>query len=156
MRRFSSLPIFFLALSLLIAGCASSGMSTERQSEIPDGANAVVLESEKPPDQLYRAAYRHLRQSGFSMDESNEEMRSLTTAQNNAGESKLPITIDLFVEEKGSGSELTARADVLISSSLGWADARMAASNAKVTVAYEELVLLMEEIPHQTLQYVEE
>jgi len=90
------------------------------------------------------------------MDESNEEMRSLTTAQNNVGESRLPMTIDLFVEEKSSGSELTARADVLISSSLGWADARMAASNAKVTVACEELVLLMEEISHRTLQYVEE
>lgn len=148
MRYFSALILIFLV------GCASSGMSSERENEIPRGANALILVSELSPDELYRQAYQRVRKAGLRMDESNEEMNSFATDGGPVGESSSTMRLDVFIEDADPGSKLTARADVQITG-FGWMRASMAGRGSDPRVAFEELVLLVESVPHQEIRYVE-
>lgn len=150
----SLLPIV-TAVALLLVGCASSGMTSEQQDQIPRGSDAVMLESEADPDDLYRAAFQRVRDAGLRMDESNEEMRSFSTDGGPVGESSQVLRVDVIVEETGEGSTLTGRADVQVSG-LGWMRASMAGRGSEPRVGFEELVLLMEDLPHQDMRFVEE
>lgn len=133
-------------------GCASSGMTSERASQIPDGASAVVLHSDAAPDSLYQSAYQLLRRKGLQVAESNNEMQSLTTAPGPLPTSKQQARIDILVEKNGPGSRLIARADTQIGG-FGWMDASMAGRGSQARVVFEELVLLMEALPHQKMRY---
>jgi len=89
----------FLPLVFLF-GCASSGMSSEQQDQIPDDANEVVLRSELSPSDLYKQAYEVVRKAGLRMEESNDEMHSFSTSGGPVGESGSVIRVDVLVEER--------------------------------------------------------
>lgn len=151
----NALGCLLLLSVLLLFGCASSGMSSEQQDQIPDGANEVVLRSELPPSDLYKQAYEVVRKAGLRMEESNDEMHSFSTSGGPVGESGSVIRVDVLVEERESGSQLVGRADVRISG-FGWMRASKAGKNSEPRVGFEELVLLLKDMPHEQISYREQ
>lgn len=145
--------VLFLSIGLLVAGCATSGMTSEQRSEIPANATAVELHSDKSADAFYQDAYRHLRRKGFRIAESNKEMRDLSTEGKSVGSSQTPLRVDLFVEPTDEGSVLTASAEYELMRG-NWKPVAFKDSGTKYKVGFEELVLLLQNLPHQRMEYV--
>jgi hypothetical protein len=139
-----------LVFLLLTAGCATSRLPDEMRSEIPASATTVQLHSDLPPDELYQGAYRTLRQKGFRFSETNEDMHNISTEGMRTGNSQTNLRIDLFVEPAERGSMLTATAEYELTPE-NWRPVAHKDSGTKYTVGFEELALLMRELPHEEL-----
>lgn len=137
----------------VLAGCATSNMAEKTRSAIPENATTVKLYAEMPSGELYQAAYRTLRQEGFRFARTNEDMQDLSTEGKNVGKSQTELRIDLFVESSKNGSVLTANAEYELMPG-NWKPVAFKDSGTKYKVGFEELVLLMQKIPHQEMEYV--
>ena len=127
-------------------------MAPEMRSGIPASATTIVLHSDMPPSEFYQAAYRTLRMRGCRFSEANESMMSLTTEPCTVGESESTLRIDAFVQPDGSGSVLTATADYELTPG-NWRPVAFRDSGTKYKVGFEELALLMNEVPHTSMSY---
>ncbi len=147
------LSILLIAIASLLGGCATSSMSAQMKSEIPANATSVQLLSELPADEFYREAYQMLKLKGFRISESNTEMRSLSTEGKRVGNSQTMLRISLFVDATEGGSELAATAEYELMPD-DWRPVAYTHSGTKYKVGYEELVLLISELPHREVNYV--
>jgi len=147
------LTICLLFVSIMFHGCATSNMTEEVRSEIPQNATTIQLQSEIPPDELYRNAYRMLRQQGFRFSETNEEMLDLSTEGTKVGNSQVDLRIDLFVESNNGNSVLTATAEYELTPG-NWRPVAFKDSGTKYKLGFEELVLLMRKLENAEIAYI--
>ena len=148
------LPI--VIVSLIFAGCATTGMSPDIRSEIPRNATTIELLTEQVADELFDEVFYFLRQEGFRFDEIYRDMRSLSTEEAVVGKSGSSLRIDIDIREYNDGSVLVANGEWFAQDASGgrWQPVVFSHSNTKYTVGFEELVLLIMKIPHEELRYV--
>ena len=80
-------------------------------------------------------------------------MHDISTEGMQTGNSQTNLRIDLFVEPAEGGSMLTATAEYELTPE-NWRPVAHKDSGTKYTVGFEELALLMSELPHEELIYV--
>ena len=136
-----------------VPSCASSGMTPQMSAVIPSHATGVKLKSSLPPAELYAHAYRFLRDKGFRFTEANESMTSISTEGMAVGKSEIQLRVDLVIARADSGSVLSATADYLLTPG-NWRPVAYRDSGTKYKVGFEELALLMQQLPHDgEIQY---
>src|SRR6266550_686426 len=106
-----------------------------------------------PPADLYAHTYRFLRDKGFRFTEANESMTSLSTEGMAVGKSEIQLRIDLVIARADSGSVLSATADYLLTPG-NWRPVAYRDSGTKYKVGFQELALLIQQLPHDgEIQY---
>jgi len=126
-------------------------MSYSFQHTIPKGANVVRIQSDLSPAALFGNASSLLIREGFGFNQLDSSALTLETDAVPVGQSKTPLRVSLHVEPGKLGSELEATGRTL--QALGtWGPAGNT-SDGKAKTAFQELVMLMGQIPNREVSY---
>jgi hypothetical protein len=162
--RYTLLTLAFLFL----AGCVStsSTVSDEVASEIPDGATAVVVTSTSSPGTLYEKLYQNLTTQGYPIQDSNNEMRTVTTGFKEVGqETTLSVNATVQQYENGARAVLRGQWGVTGSMAAGLSSATggLVGKNVGETaewkprnragVAFGALASFSQRLPHNGIEY---
>ncbi len=149
----SSLAALTLLIGLAPLGvCARTQMPNAMRRSIPDQANAVKLRSELSPASLYQAVQSVLVENGFLFAEANDSAMTLVTRPTRVGKIVPELRVRLHVRPRRSESELTATGEFLFQGAV-WRPLAFGEGNADASAGYEELVLLIGQVPHVEIRY---
>lgn len=151
-----------VAITLLFAGCVSSNIPKELADEIPKGAKAIKLYSVATPEELYRSIFRKLAADGFSIENENQEMGTLSTGYKDVGQ-QTALRINVFVDEAAAGSVALFRGEWAVTSSMATAyggggtsaDAAEWGKTGRPSVAFGAMALFVEQIPASKVEYLQ-
>jgi hypothetical protein len=104
--------LLLASIPLLMVGCVSSSkmVSSDLEGEIPEEATEVIITSEDSPDRLYEKVYQALAQKGYPIQDSNNQMRSVTTGFKEIGQSTtLAVNASVTQADVGAEAVLTGR-----------------------------------------------
>ncbi|MBI4419517.1 MAG: hypothetical protein HY560_01720 [Gemmatimonadetes bacterium] len=139
-----------LAGAAVLWACAGTGMSLSMQQSIPRGASGVRMRSALTPARMFEFARTIFTEKGFSFSRLDESAMSLQTDALPVGSSKAPLRLRVSVEAMGEGSVLTATGETLVSPGI-WGPAANTSEKAKL--GFQEMVMLLGELPHLEIQY---
>jgi hypothetical protein len=111
----SFFSLFVMAGLLAVAGCGIGGagnlLSEKTADEIPWNSNAVILESDLPPDSLYQSLQQELDKRDFRVASDDAAARSVVTDPKSIGK-RAVLEAEGNVASAGAGSELTLTGQV--------------------------------------------
>jgi hypothetical protein len=97
---------------IMVAGCSPQGadnlLPEKTADDIPWGSNLVVVNSEKPPDTLFKALQQELKSRDFLIKQKDAAQRTVLTKPNFVGE-RVMLIADGAVKESAGGSTLVLR-----------------------------------------------
>ncbi len=166
------MPGTFAALTLicmLAAGCsglaASSGLSEEQESQIPENANTIVALSALSPDTLYARAQRALLADGYAIHESSDVYRTIKTEGKRIGQ-RLIMRMQMQIVVQGREARLVAAGGWIretttdaLNTALSGVQAmdeegRPAAwTTGASRYAFAQMRLFIESLPHREISY---
>jgi hypothetical protein len=121
-------------------------MSEEQRSRIPENANLIVVESSMAADSLYAAGKQAVLSSECETEEASDPIRDFDSKTCSPGQSHVDLRVSLTVDETDNGSRLEAKALLLSREGQRWQPATHG-SNLGETLAFEEVVLLLDDLP---------
>lgn len=106
---------------LLLVGCASSAPLTPvaPQAEAVPRANKMVVRTTDTPDEAYRRLGQLLIQRGYTLQNSDAALRSLSTDFRDVGGSRM--SINAFVSEVGGQTQVEMKGRLQLSVNVGQA-----------------------------------
>jgi len=153
---------------LLLTGCVStsSTVSDKVAEDIPEGATSVVVTSTSSPGTLYESLYQTLTTNGYPIQDSNNEMRTVTTGFKEVGQ-ETTLSINATVQEHESGARAVLRGQWGVTGSmaagLSAATGGSVGKNVGETaewkprnragVAFGALASFAQELPHKAIEY---
>jgi len=155
-------------VSLLLVGCVStsSTVSEEVAQDIPEGATEVVITSSERPSAFYKGLYQRLTTKGYPIEDSNNEMQTLTTGFKEVAQ-ETTLSINATVQETSGGSRAVLRGRwgvtgsfaAGMSSATGGAVGKNVGETAewkprnRAGVAFGAMASLAQEVPHNGIEY---
>jgi len=140
-------------VSALAWTCGGSGIAQSLRLTIPENASGVRLVSALQPRGMYDAAYGLLRQHGFRLREADEQGLKLATESKGIGTSRTEVRLTLRIEPRDGGSTLAASGEFYPPKEGDWRQIQFSQSDTKARVAFEEMVLLIGQLPNLQIEY---
>ena len=141
-----------LAMIIGVANCAQTGMSRGMRATIPVNANFVNLHSNLAPAAMYDTAQRFLNAQGFKIAEHDDSALKLTTGSKKVGTSRSEIRVVMEVSSEGSGSVLRA-SGTYPATTTDWLALALRGDDKHASEGFEELVMLVGQLPHREIRY---
>ena len=151
-RRIAWCASLVVSASVLVA-CGGSGISLSLRGTIPANATAIKVRSALTAPRMYDAALDLLREKGFRLRESDAVGMRLATESKAVGTSHSELRLVLRVVTATDGSLLVAAGEFFPLGEGDWRPIAFRESDLKARTAFEELVMLVGQLPNLEVMY---
>lgn len=157
-----------IACVIGLASCVTtSAIPPEISAAIPRDARAVRIYSDQSAADLYRAVYQSIAARGFAVAQENQQMGTLSTQPKDIGQ-ETTLSITIFVQDTTGGSMATLRGHWGVTAAMaaglsagfgaspagGTADEARWGGMGREKVAFGEVAVIADGIPHTRLVYL--
>lgn len=148
-----------ILLFILLVGCqAISTLPKNIRSEIPDGANKVIVSFDMSKDSLFLYVSEFLANENFRIYNLNKEIGFINTDGKRYG-SEMEIRLNIVISENGNNSKLSCISEFNLSDSSGeFKENKWWQSNISLggyfTLCFDKMVLLLQKLHYTDIQYL--
>ena len=160
--------LLLIVIMFLFISCVTTNtlISPEISQQIPKKATKIILNSNAPADSLFKEIYKTLVIEGYGINNSNNEMLSISTNEKDVGGDTF-LRINAFVESIGSTSKATftgqwkygsatqsfQQALVGYSTNPSWQSAMWLESHSKYSIAFAGIVKVVNKVNYAKIEY---
>jgi hypothetical protein len=163
--------LLFLFIAVTFIGCGSgyqSMLSSDITSKIPNGANKVIITTGVTSDSLFNEVFSLLTDQNFRIATENKGLGYLSTEGKKIWES-IFLRMSIKISRTNNGSKLIAFGESMLDASTMSTINSIYGTNiapewkitsrrddGKIEVAYEKMILILQKITHERIEFVKE